>query len=217
MLACPDCLTVICPNCRDQAHLGFTCKENAEHHFKEWEIFYCPKCKVKVEKEEGCNHMKCLICEYEFCWVCGNAYSNYHFLPFNPMGCSSGYYTPRRSLCTRLLLKLLYIVLFLIMFPLMLVFLMPCYFGFAGCTQTFKFLKRYLTRDDSYMHSHNTSCRKALVLFGVGTIAVIAGVVSFAVGVLVNFVVAPVFLVIFVFCMMPYFFFIECTEARRNH
>jgi hypothetical protein len=38
--------------------------------------------------------------------------------------------------------------------------------------------------------------------------ATIAGLVSFIVGVLINLVVAPVFLVIFVFCMMPYFFFL---------
>ncbi|CAH8576154.1 unnamed protein product [Schistosoma curassoni] len=30
----------------------------------------CPSCHVCIEKNEGCNHMKCSICHYEFCWVC---------------------------------------------------------------------------------------------------------------------------------------------------
>nr|CAX73081.1 ariadne 2 [Schistosoma japonicum] len=30
----------------------------------------CPSCHVCIEKNEGCNHMKCSLCHYEFCWVC---------------------------------------------------------------------------------------------------------------------------------------------------
>lgn len=30
----------------------------------------CPKCSVNIEKDGGCNHMKCSSCKYEFCWIC---------------------------------------------------------------------------------------------------------------------------------------------------
>jgi hypothetical protein len=30
----------------------------------------CVKCKVWTEKNEGCNHMHCRICETDWCWLC---------------------------------------------------------------------------------------------------------------------------------------------------
>lgn len=38
-----------------------------------WEWLYtkkCPRCKVSIQKTDGCSHMTCEHCKFEFCWSC---------------------------------------------------------------------------------------------------------------------------------------------------
>nr|CAI5842726.1 unnamed protein product [Callosobruchus analis] len=37
----------------------------------------CPNCKSPIQKNEGCNHMKCSKCKFDFCWVCQEAWKRH--------------------------------------------------------------------------------------------------------------------------------------------
>merc|ERR1712157_585722 len=41
----------------------------------------CPGCNVLIEKNQGCDHMTCKYCWWEFCWGCRGDY---------PSGCTCG-------------------------------------------------------------------------------------------------------------------------------
>ena len=75
-LQCPSCLVRICPTCKNDAHDGLTCAESkgGDSLFKEWanqhDVKPCPGCHIAIEKDEGCNHMKCTVCQTHVCWVC---------------------------------------------------------------------------------------------------------------------------------------------------
>lgn len=47
----------------------------------------CPQCTVIIEKNEGCNQMKCLACNFEFCWLCLKKYTSDHYAIYNFTGC----------------------------------------------------------------------------------------------------------------------------------
>eukprot|EP00347_Sterkiella_histriomuscorum_P010756 403375042 len=96
-----ECGTKICFQCGNEFHGTRSCKNQMEDQFKGWaqnnNIRYCPKCKIRVEKDEGCNHMTCFYCGFEFCWICGGTYTSDHFAPLNPLGCSGYRYGDGRN------------------------------------------------------------------------------------------------------------------------
>jgi len=36
-----------------------------------------PKCRSRIEKNQGCNHMTCQKCKHEFCWICGGDWKDH--------------------------------------------------------------------------------------------------------------------------------------------
>eukprot|EP01084_Bolivina_argentea_P110211 196850_1 len=106
-LKCPECQTTICFNCSKLWHGYFTKCSSAKNaqedindaKYYQWElnkdIKKCPKCKMRIEKNAGCNHMTCVHCRYEFCWLCKGKYSRSHFKEWNIFGCPGGQYNDR--------------------------------------------------------------------------------------------------------------------------
>ena len=39
----------------------------------------CPRCQMYTEKNEGCNHMSCINCKYQWCWICEEKYIYGHY------------------------------------------------------------------------------------------------------------------------------------------
>ncbi|XP_026397165.1 probable E3 ubiquitin-protein ligase ARI8 [Papaver somniferum] len=76
-----ECIYSFCWNCSKEAHRPVDCstmekwilKNNDESENVTWILAHskpCPNCKRPIEKSVGCNHMRCSICQFRFCWVC---------------------------------------------------------------------------------------------------------------------------------------------------
>ena len=75
------CGCTFCFKCGEEAHQPASCAElvswvekcQNESETANWILANtkrCPKCQTRIEKNQGCNHMTCSQCKYEFCWIC---------------------------------------------------------------------------------------------------------------------------------------------------
>ncbi|EGC34895.1 ubiquitin-protein ligase [Dictyostelium purpureum] len=76
-----SCGFKICFRCKQESHFPADCEQ-----MKNWKkkceddsetanwissnTQDCPKCQSAIEKNGGCNHMTCIKCKHEFCWIC---------------------------------------------------------------------------------------------------------------------------------------------------
>ena len=93
-IECMHCKFVFCSRCRNAYHTGSCAaaevqqavqgenpnqfNQNVEH--ARWAAASeryvrqiskaCPGCGAAIEKTEGCNHMTCSVCKFQFCWLC---------------------------------------------------------------------------------------------------------------------------------------------------
>ena len=78
---CQVCMKINCIPCQ-AVHESFTCRQYREEWkmeiqqskrlietlMKEKKIKKCPKCNVLIEKNLGCDHIKCIKCQQDFQW-----------------------------------------------------------------------------------------------------------------------------------------------------
>ena len=58
--------------------------------FKIFTAETCPGCNVSIVRTGGCKYMKCVKCNYEFCWYClDEFYSAWHY--YNTTNCPFRY------------------------------------------------------------------------------------------------------------------------------
>jgi hypothetical protein len=92
----------------------------------------CPKCRVPIEKNDGCNHMTCPKCNHYWCWSCGLPVSHWiHKFSETPFGCK---FTPLNG--RKMIYKFFIFLLGIVLLPLILTLgpiLMGLIFGiYAG-------------------------------------------------------------------------------------
>lgn len=82
-LVCSVCSYEYCYYCAEPWHGETACKEQSDQLLDAWakenDVRYCPNCRFRVEKMKGCSHMACVQCQYQWCWLCGNQWSDTHF------------------------------------------------------------------------------------------------------------------------------------------
>lgn len=89
-IQCPSCQFVWCFKCHSPWHEGVNCREykKGDKLLRHWanEIEHgqrnaqkCPRCKVHIQRTEGCDHMTCSQCNTNFCYRCGERYRQLRF------------------------------------------------------------------------------------------------------------------------------------------
>ena len=72
-----------CFDCLRPWHGDNSCEKALEKDFLDWKknknLKRCPKCKIYTEKNEGCNHMTCSNCKFQWCWLCEGEYIYGHY------------------------------------------------------------------------------------------------------------------------------------------
>ena len=72
-----------CFLCLKEPHGKLACNNNLDGSIVEFAkknfIKKCPKCQMVTEKNGGCNHITCKICQYQWCWLCNKKYKIGHF------------------------------------------------------------------------------------------------------------------------------------------
>ena len=72
-----------CFQCGGAPHGKKKCEDIMDKEFEEWRskriVKRCPCCRMWTEKNEGCNHMTCVECKFQWCWLCQKPYNSDHF------------------------------------------------------------------------------------------------------------------------------------------
>lgn len=80
------CSTKTCVGCKSTWTADHVCVATGTISKSHWlpeysaicRIKQCPKCKEWIQLSEACNHMSCVSCHHEFCFVCMLPFKSFH-------------------------------------------------------------------------------------------------------------------------------------------
>ncbi|XP_053699718.1 probable E3 ubiquitin-protein ligase RNF217 [Synchiropus splendidus] len=89
-IQCSNCQFVWCFKCHAPWHNGIKCRDyrKGDKLLRNWASVIehgqrnaqkCPKCKIHIQRTEGCDHMTCTQCNTNFCYRCGERYRHLRF------------------------------------------------------------------------------------------------------------------------------------------
>lgn len=111
---CSQCQLVWCFRCHSPWHQGLRCRDyrRGDKQLRKWASVVehgqrnaqkCPRCKIHIQRTEGCDHMTCTQCNTSFCYRCGERYRHLrcfgdHTSNLSVFGCSFRYLPDRPHL-----------------------------------------------------------------------------------------------------------------------
>ena len=134
-----------CFNCHNYWHDKGICTIDIYSYYKKWKtskkIKRCPRCRYLIEKNEGCNHMTCTNCKYEWCWICKGEYTPDHY-DFGSKCFGLQYTSNRFSVRFCYTLKQIGMLFLILLIIILLIFIGPPIM-FASLQLKYAFLKIY--------------------------------------------------------------------------
>ena len=126
-----------CFVCLKDWHGRKKCQNEIDKDFLLWKkdriVKQCPKCKFWIEKNNGCNHITCAECGYQWCWLCRGKYSSTHFEPGG--GCAGLQFSDSDWAQNCFLLygyKLVVFIAFLFLYWIIPLFIVSIYYTFES-------------------------------------------------------------------------------------
>lgn len=89
-IQCDTCQFVWCFKCHAPWHSGVKCRDyrKGDKLLRGWASVIehgqrnaqkCPRCRIHIQRTEGCDHMTCTQCNTNFCYRCGERYRHLRF------------------------------------------------------------------------------------------------------------------------------------------
>ena len=75
---CNVCNKIFCNECRELKESEHKCDQSILESINDIikNTKMCPRCKSRIFKTHGCNHMHCAICDVHFSWITGDIYNS---------------------------------------------------------------------------------------------------------------------------------------------